>query len=75
MTPVWGEVYKIVQNNDPKFTEAVLEYIDGFWCERGVDFHLLPHSGCGLSLCLHITQNTDMYSLLSPFLDKFNTLP
>jgi transcription-repair coupling factor (superfamily II helicase) len=69
-----GVVCKIIYNDVPDFMDAIIEYIEAFLNGRRVDFHLLPSSGLDLLLCLHISDKTDKYSLLSSFLDKLKTL-
>ena len=64
----------LAQNDNPDFIAALLDYVTRFLDDMGVDFHLLPSAGSGLSLCFHISNKTDKYSLLSRLLDKFKAL-
>ena len=67
-------VCKIIHNDIPDFMDAVIKYIEDFLGRQSVDFHLLPSSELDLLLCLHISDKTDKYSLLSSLLDKLKTL-
>jgi transcription-repair coupling factor (superfamily II helicase) len=69
-----GIVLNIVQNKHSDFMTAVLDYMEGFCSDFGVDFHVLPVSGSGLSVCLHLSEKLDKYSILSLFLNKFKPL-
>ena len=69
-----GVVSKIKYNDVPGFMDALVEYINIFLGEGCVDFHLLPSPELNLLLCLHISHETDKYSLLSSLLDKLKAL-
>ncbi len=69
-----GLVCQMIQNDDVKFITAVLELFDVFFRGEGVDFHLLSSQNPGLGVCIHVSNTTDKYSLLSKLLDKFIVL-
>ena len=61
-----------VKNND--VFSSFLDYINVFFTKRNIDFHILPSKDVKLSLCMHIFDVKDKYSLLSKFLDKFKSI-
>ena len=68
-----GVVCKIIEDYFPEFLSKILEYVASFCKKHDLDYHILPDSDNGLSICLHNLSKSDKYSLLYTFLDKFKS--
>jgi transcription-repair coupling factor (superfamily II helicase) len=69
-----GVVCTISSGSEKVRSIAILDYIERFFADAHIVFHVLPISGDCLSLCLHFSDSEDMFSLISKFLDKFKAL-
>ena len=69
-----GIVCKIIIMKSDAFVSAIIDYLKVFLNKDGASFHVLPGSSVGLSLCIHVPEKLDKYTLLSQLLNKFITI-
>jgi transcription-repair coupling factor (superfamily II helicase) len=69
-----GIVCKIIIMKSDAFVGAIIDYLKVFLDKDGASFHVLPDSSVGLSLCIHVPEKLDKYTLLSQLLNKFITI-
>jgi len=53
---------------------VVLDYVDSFFKERKIEYHIIPASDDVLGLCIHLDKDEDSYALFSRFFGKFDAL-
>ncbi len=69
-----GVVCSIEGRGESYYAAAVLDYADNFFRERSVKYHIIPTNRTALSLCVHLENNEDSYSIFSRFFGKFDAL-
>ncbi len=69
-----GVVCSVENRNENYYACAVLDYAEKFFNEGNVKYHIVPTKRAVLSLCVHLENNEDIYSLFSRFLGKFDAL-
>ncbi len=69
-----GVVCSIESREENYYAAAVLDYADNFFKERNVKYHIIPTIRTVLSLCIHLENNEDSYSIFSRFFGKFDAL-
>jgi transcription-repair coupling factor (superfamily II helicase) len=69
-----GVVCSVENRNESYYAFAVLDYAEKFFNESNVKYHIVPTKRAVLSLCVHLENNEDIYSLFSRFLGKFDAL-
>jgi transcription-repair coupling factor (superfamily II helicase) len=68
-----GVVCNLGVDNGGAYGPAILEYVSSFWEDANISSHILPVKGSLFSICIHLGDNEDSYSLFSGFVDKFTT--
>ena len=68
-----GIVCEINNNNGFIIFPSFIEIVESFFRKKHISFHVLPKSESIILICIHILDYKDKYSILSKFLDKFQT--
>jgi transcription-repair coupling factor (superfamily II helicase) len=69
-----GVVCSVESRNDNYYASAVIDCAENFFNEGKIKYHVVPTKKAVLSLCVHLENNEDIYSLFSRFLGKFDAL-